>query len=63
MALWVGTQGQAKLAKNSKTPHPYDVTSRKPKRKTKNFFSIRIRRLVESVEGFSSSFAQSVGEL
>jgi len=36
MARWVGTQGQAKLAKNPNTSPDYDVTHRKPQTQIKN---------------------------
>jgi len=55
MGQWVGAQGQAKVTKISNTCPHCDVTSRKPHRKWKTFFSMSTRRLAESVEGLNSS--------
>ena len=63
MGQWVGAQGRPKMAYFSKTCPLCDVTSRKPHRNRKSFFSILTTRLAESVEGLNSSLAQSPGEL
>jgi len=47
MAHWVGTQGQVNSASRAKTCPHYDVTQRKPPRKTKkNFFLFKLRDLL-----------------
>jgi len=64
MAHWVGVQSQVKFAKKVKTFPHYDLTPRKPQTQNeKMFFSISIRRLAESVEGYNTSLAQAAGEL
>jgi len=63
MGQWVGAQGLPKVTKISKTCPHCDVTSIKPHRKRKTFFSMSAKRLAESVEGLHSSLAIAVGDL
>ena len=63
MGQWGGAQGLPKFTKISKTCLHCDVTSRKPHRKRKTFFSMSTRRLAESVEGLNSSLALATGDL
>ena len=50
-------------AKNAKTYPAYDVTHKKRKSKTFQFFSMQTRRLVASFQGLNSSLAKSPGVL
>jgi len=45
MGCWIGAQGQAKLAKKSKTPRFWRHSQRTPNPKLKNNFSTETRRL------------------
>jgi len=45
MAHWIGSQGQAKLVKNSKTCPLCDVTKRKPQTQIKYFFKSKLEDL------------------
>jgi len=63
MGQWVGAQGWPNVTKVSKTCHYCDVTSRNPPPKTKNVFSMSIRRISESIEGLNSSLAIAAGDL
>jgi len=47
----------------TKTYLTYDITHKKMKPKTKNFFSSQTQRLAESFDGLNSSLAQLAEEL
>ena len=63
MVRYVAAQVQVKLAKKCKPPPLMTSPKENTKSKSNRFFSIKTRRLPESVEGLNNSVAQSAGEL